>query len=56
MNRSEVANPGQRSTHWPDRLNRSTLRRGSFVDPFAPKPAGRLSRKDWHLGANAAVL
>jgi hypothetical protein len=29
---------------------------GSFHDPFDPKPATRLSRKDWHSGANGAVL
>jgi hypothetical protein len=25
-------------------------------DPLKPKPAGKLSRKDWHSGANGAVL
>jgi Protein of unknown function (DUF3489) len=28
----------------------------SFSDPFAPQPAGRLSRKDWHSGANDRAL
>jgi hypothetical protein len=30
--------------------------RGSFHDPICPKPAITLSRRDWHLAANGAVV
>ena len=38
------------------RMMDRSLTAGSYADPFAPKPAGRLSRKEWHSGANGAVL